>query len=295
MHFEQLQYIAEIGKQGSITTAAEKLHVSPPAISKSISNLEKELGIQIFKRSKTGMVPTQQGKAVIKKAYEVLSKIIELKEEAKLQETLAKTELKISCIPGLTYSAFNSLLKLQIDFPEVIVEIQEDDLRKIFKDVKTGKCDIGIIASNKRELEEELDLVYKELAIGSPCILVGKNSPFAFHEYVTPEDLKNECLATYKGDLMKFLLKSYFSKNRVVISSNNVEIIRKAIIEGMGIGIAFEEIFKNDADVLNGDILIIPLRNSDLLIKSIYSIHANDKPLTPPAQLFLKFVQDYWG
>lgn len=294
MHFEQLQYIAEIGKQGSITTAAEKLHVSPPAISKSISNLEKELGIQIFRRSKTGMVPTQQGKAVIKKAYEVISKIHELREEAKIQEALAKTELKISCLPGLTYSVFNSLLKLQIDFPEVIVEIHEDDLRKIIKDVKTGKCDIGLIASNKSELKEELDLMYKELAIGSPCILVGKNSPFAFHEYVTPKDLKGECLATYKGDLMKFLLNSYFSKNRVVISSNNVEIIRKAIIEGMGIGIAYEEIFKTDVDVLNGEIIIIPLKNSDLLVKPICSIHANDKPLTPPAETFLNYVQEYW-
>lgn len=294
MHFEQLQYIAEIGKQGSITTAAEKLHVSPPAISKSISNLEKELGIQIFRRSKTGMVPTQQGKAIIKKAFEVISKIHELKEEAKLQEALAKTEIKISCLPGLTYSAFDSLVKLQSDFPEVIVEIQEDEMRKIIKDVRSGKCDIGLIASKKLELQEELDLVYKELATGSPCIMVGKNSPFAFHEFVTPEDLKNECLATYKGDLMKFLLNSYFSKNRVVISSNNIEIIRKAIIEGMGIGISFEEIFKNDEDVQNGDILIIPLRNSDLLIKTMYSIHANDKPLSSPAQRFLNFVQDYW-
>ncbi|MFP7296340.1 LysR family transcriptional regulator [Neobacillus niacini] len=294
MHFEQLQYIAEIGKQGSITTAAEKLHVSPPAISKSISNLEKELGIQIFKRSKTGMVPTQQGKAVIKKAYEVLSKIHELREEAKLQEALAKTEIKISCLPGLTYSAFNSLLKLQGDFPEIIVEIQEDDLRKIIKDVKSGKCDIGIIASNQKELKDEIDLLYKEMAIGSPCILVGKNSPFAFNEYVTPDDLKNECLATYKGELMKFLLNSYFPKNRVVISSNNVEIIRKAIIEGMGIGVAFEEIFKNDEDVLNGEIIIIPLRDSDLLIKPICYIHANDKPLTPPAETFLNYVQEYW-
>lgn len=74
MHFEQLQYITEIGKLGSITAAAEKLHVSPPAISKSIANLEKELDIQIFKRSKTGMIPTHQGKAIIKKAFEVLSK-----------------------------------------------------------------------------------------------------------------------------------------------------------------------------------------------------------------------------
>ncbi|MGG1677182.1 LysR family transcriptional regulator [Neobacillus sp. NRS-1170] len=294
MHFEQLQYIAEIGKQGSIITAAEKLHVSPPAISKSISKLEKELGIQIFKRSKTGMVPTHQGKAVIKKAFEVISKIDELMEEAKYQEGLAKTKLKISCVPGLTYSAYNSLIKLHIEFPEAIIEIHEMATNQILKDVKNGNCDIGLFPAAKTDLKDEINIIYEKLGKGSPCICVGKNSPFAFHEFVTPEDLQNECFVSYiKGEYTNALLKTYFSKNRVVIRTNNIEIIRKAIKDGVGNAFAFEEIFKNDADVLNGDIIIVPLKNCELP-KPISAIYVNERLPSPFARKFLKYVQDFW-
>ncbi|PGY13079.1 hypothetical protein COE25_07845 [Bacillus sp. AFS031507] len=64
----------------------------------------------------------------------------------------------------MTYSAFDSLVKLQNDFPEVIVEIREDEIRKIINDVKSGKCDIGLITAKKIELREELVLVFSELA-----------------------------------------------------------------------------------------------------------------------------------
>ncbi|MGG1675022.1 LysR family transcriptional regulator substrate-binding protein [Neobacillus sp. NRS-1170] len=104
-------------------------------------------------------------------------------------------------------------------------------------------------------------MTYEKLALGSPCICVGKSSPFAFHEFVTPVDLQNECFVTYKGEFTNALLRTYFSKNRVVIRSNNIEIIRKAIKDGVGISFAFEEIFKNDADVQNGDIIIVPMKN----------------------------------
>ena len=59
MTFEQLRYIIEIQRAGTILAAAEKLNVSPPAISKAISNLEDELQINIFILTKTGSYPTQ--------------------------------------------------------------------------------------------------------------------------------------------------------------------------------------------------------------------------------------------
>ncbi|WP_180232773.1 LysR family transcriptional regulator [Bacillus sp. AFS055030] len=293
MHFEQLLYIAEIGKQGSITTAAEKLCVSPPAISKSISNLEKELGIQIFTRSKKGMVPTHQGKAVIKKAFEVILKVDEFREEAKLQ-ALVKTELKISCVPGLTYCAFDALVKLQTDFPEVIVEIQEKETFQVLRDIKNGKCDIGLLMANKTDIQSEFDIANETLALGRPCICVGKNSKFAFYEFVTPEDLQKECFVTNIGEFTRNIMNTYFSKNQVLIRTNNIEIIKKAIKEGVGITFAYKEMLTKDVDVQNGEIIIIPLKNCELLEKPVSYIYANDKQLTSPARTFLNYVQDFW-
>ncbi|WP_113927598.1 LysR family transcriptional regulator [Bacillus sp. P14.5] len=62
MNIEQIKYILEVSKEGSITKAAERLHLSPSALSQSITQLEKELGVTIFSRSRKGTTPTSEGK-----------------------------------------------------------------------------------------------------------------------------------------------------------------------------------------------------------------------------------------
>lgn len=90
MNIDQLLYVVEVAKTGSITTAAENLHVTPAGVSQSISNLEKRLGITIFARSRKGSSPTLEGKATIKKAYEIISKYQELLEESKFKKILSQ-------------------------------------------------------------------------------------------------------------------------------------------------------------------------------------------------------------
>ncbi len=80
MNIEQLEYVIEVAKQGTISKAAEKLHVSHSAISQSLSSLESELGLIIFKRSRSGTICTEEGKKVLDLAYEVYYKVQELKE-----------------------------------------------------------------------------------------------------------------------------------------------------------------------------------------------------------------------
>lgn len=67
MHIEQLKYIVEVTKTRSISIAAQNLHVSQSTISKAITNLEQELGINLFTRSRLGAIPTAEGKNIIKK------------------------------------------------------------------------------------------------------------------------------------------------------------------------------------------------------------------------------------
>ena len=55
MRLEQLQYIIEIEKTGSISKAAENLYLTQPSVSAGVSALEKELKFKIFKRTKSGM------------------------------------------------------------------------------------------------------------------------------------------------------------------------------------------------------------------------------------------------
>ena len=61
MNLQLLEYAVEVEKTGSITQAAENLYMNQPHLSRAIKELEKEMGIQIFSRTRRGIVPTEVG------------------------------------------------------------------------------------------------------------------------------------------------------------------------------------------------------------------------------------------
>lgn len=66
MNLEQLMYVVELSKSKSLSEAAANLHISQSALSQSITSLEKELGLKLFRRARTGTLPTAEGASIIK-------------------------------------------------------------------------------------------------------------------------------------------------------------------------------------------------------------------------------------
>src|SRR5690625_443661 len=98
MNFEQLKYIVEVAKAGSISGASKKLFITQSAISQSITKMEAELGVEIFNRSRNGDVPTDIGNTIIKKALETLAKMEEIKMVGNTDHKLMKRSIRICMI-----------------------------------------------------------------------------------------------------------------------------------------------------------------------------------------------------
>ena len=94
MTFQQLRYLLEVHKTGSISKAAENLFVSRPSVSLSISSQEAELGYPLFIRSQNGLIPSPQGRTVIKYA----NNICQTHEMIKNINTKEQTTIRLSVI-----------------------------------------------------------------------------------------------------------------------------------------------------------------------------------------------------
>jgi DNA-binding transcriptional LysR family regulator len=81
MHLQQLRHFCKIAKQGSISRAAEELYVSQPALSKTIKNLEHELGFPLFTRNGKSIVLNENGKLYLERIEKGLSSIDDAKKE----------------------------------------------------------------------------------------------------------------------------------------------------------------------------------------------------------------------
>ncbi|MGG3467399.1 LysR family transcriptional regulator [Neobacillus pocheonensis] len=265
MHIEQLEYIVKVAETGSISIAAENLHVSQSGISQSITRLEEELGVKLFKRHRRlGAVPTNEGKTLIKKAYEVLVRLQEFKEEAQSFNTVIAGNLKLSSIPGFMLFLLEPLSSFKNAFPNVDIEVSEKGTQHIIELVENNQIDIGLITIYEDLIKKREDLLFEVILEGKMEVYVSKSSPFALNKSITPQQLMTQNVILYNGDYVKRFandLISKFGPMNILFTTDNTEVIKKAILEGLGISFGPDFSIKNDPYVLSGEIVPIEIIN----------------------------------
>ncbi len=123
---KQLQHVIAIKKAGSIQAATELACISQSALTRSLMNLEDSLGVVLFERHKTGVIPTPFCNAIIKQCQQVLHDLDDIKHNADIYRKLEEGELKIGlgrASPGLVCQ--NILPKFVAAYPKVQVSIIE--------------------------------------------------------------------------------------------------------------------------------------------------------------------------
>ncbi|MDM5225976.1 LysR family transcriptional regulator [Cytobacillus sp. NJ13] len=295
MNFEQLLYIVEVAKHNSLSVAAQNLHVTQSGISQSITGLEKELGLKILHRSRGhGAVPTDEGRIILKQAYEVLKKLEEIKEKANSFNSAEIGELKVSSVPGLTTVLVKALAAFRQDYPQVNVEINEKSVSSVIDDVRQHKTDIGLIAHSPDWNINMEGIAFESLFEGKQKVYVSKHSPLAFTGTISPHEILDQMLVTYYGEFMQYFVHDFFKKYKplkILFTANNLDGILQAIIENLAITFAPDFIMKNHPSVMNGDIIPIDLVNHGAVNISFGLALSEDKHLSIFPNKYIQYLK----
>ncbi|MDD3430253.1 MAG: LysR family transcriptional regulator, partial [Oscillospiraceae bacterium] len=145
MNLQQLRYVVEIEKTNSITGAAKNLFMGQPNLSKSVKELENEIGITLFNRTAKGVEPTSGGLQFLRYAKTILEQMDELESLYKPQ---AQSALQFSLsVPRATYISvtFSRFLNnMDCDTP-LDIQYKETNSVSAVTDVSTGCSSLGII------------------------------------------------------------------------------------------------------------------------------------------------------
>ncbi len=287
MNFEQMEYIKEIVNTKSISLAAQNLHISQSAISQSLFQLEKELEVKLFKRSRMGTIPTEDGRNIIRKALEIVRKVDEIKTEAQIINSSLKGELKIafspSALAGFLPYALSSFKR---DFPQIKINLIETYRNTIIEKINNNIIDLGFIPVNKHTKKEALANVnFKYLDYGGEMkIILSKNSPLAYGDAVSIEDLFNYPIVIYSSEFCEKVLKPLKKKNisiNVLFTTTNSELIKKTVAEGLAFSILPSSMLRDDPYVESQRIIPISLIDrefdSDFKFACIYSKKSGNK------------------
>ncbi|MBP1961594.1 LysR family transcriptional regulator [Paenibacillus aceris] len=263
MRIEQLLYLIEINQTGSISLAAEKLHVSQPNISQAIVSLEEELGVKLFNRSRFGAVPTDDGKLIISKAEEIISKVEELRESVGHHAKELTGLLSIASVPSLCLSVLPPALAIfKEKHPGLELEMLELDYQQIKQEVLSGNVDMGLIAVSRQYEETNKQLTVEKLMDNRVMACVGKNSPFSERTSISIEELAKQPILLNSDYLIEKLKKH--GEPNILFKLGNSEAAKRVIAEGIAIGFYTELGLKYDPYILTGSIVALEITGEDM-------------------------------
>ncbi|PGS49836.1 LysR family transcriptional regulator [Bacillus sp. AFS041924] len=294
MNFEQLEYLVYVANEKSISKAAEKLYISTSAISQSISQLERELNITIFNRSRIGTTPTPEGNIVITKAINILSNIKQLNEELCNLNSKKEKQLKIVAATAFFDIFQEAVTNFNIENPQISIDVDEMIQEQLLKGFHPDRYDVGFLPIEKEELDKYPKLGKKLIDKARIGIVVGKKSKLYNYEYVTPEDLNHEKIVILKNTKNNIVKK--FSKcitNHVILTTNNPRLLLNVVKESDAFSFIHEFTVKNYPTFRNDDLKVIPITYTDetsYIHQEIWAIYSLENGLSISSREFIKHI-----
>lgn len=297
MTLQQLKYIIQIVQYGSITMAAQKLYVTQPSLSKSVSELEQEMGITIFSRSNRGVILSEEGAKFLSYARQVVEQAELLEQTYKYGEPVKRIFAVSSQHYAFAVNAFVALVK---EYGKDKYEFSLRELRTndIIEDVYTQRSELGIIflSNFNREVlmrilkNKELQFVPEFTA--KPHVFVSRKNPIADKKTVSREDLRLYPRLTYDQGVNNSF---YFSEelHSTDDSPKSIIVSDRATLFNLLIGLDGYTISSGilSSDLNGTDIVSIPLESDEIM--EVGYIHISDRPLSSIARRYLEHFRTY--
>jgi DNA-binding transcriptional LysR family regulator len=149
MSLRQYEYALAVAEQGSVTAAAELLHVAQPSVSQQIRGLERELGVKLFARTPTGLVPTVVGRAFLREAQVAVSASRRARATARAGADELVGELVVAVQMGFgTRQLPGALGALRSRFPRLEVTVfEEPSSAELDQLCRRGVLDLALMAA----------------------------------------------------------------------------------------------------------------------------------------------------
>ena len=238
--FELYRIFYTVAKNGNITKAAQELMISQPAISKSIKNLEYQLGGQLFVRTKRGVVMTEEGKEFYNYIKQAIEYICSAENKFSELINLESGRIKIGVNSTLTKEFLLMYIKqFHSLYPHVDIQIETDLSSSLIQKLRNGLVDMVVLNLSENTYGSDIEIIKcKEI---TDCFVVNENFKNLLDRKISLAELNDYPLILQsKGSSTRTFLDSFAIKNGVVLKPNIELTSYSLVVEfakiGLGIG-----------------------------------------------------------
>src|SRR6266852_5256427 len=231
----------------NVSRAALKLHVSQPALSRQIRDLEDELGFSLLERTAKSVRLTDAGRAFLDNARALLQNADEAVTKARAVASAEPTELHVGYSPTPTAEILPKTLRaFQAAMPNVHVRLHDWSNKDILEGIRDGRLQLGLIVPPAKASALP-DLRYEELFHERVCVAVAPQHPFARRRAIPLAEVAAEPLIgltreDYPNyyDLLSVTFSKVKQKPRVIEEHDSMPGVLSVVEAGSGVAVAVD-------------------------------------------------------
>jgi len=291
MELRHLRYFIGVAEEENVSRAALKLHVSQPALSRQIRDLEDELGFLLLERSAKSVRLTEAGRAFLNEARAVLQRADDAVKAARAIAT-GGGELHVGYAPSLTARILPATLRaFQSELPGVRVKLHDLSTEEMLAGLRESKLQIAFVA---RPIASALrGFRFEELLRDPVCVAVAPKHALAGKRSVTLTEVSGEPIIAFSRkdypeahELLAATFAPIKIKLRIVEEHESVSSLIAAVESGAGVAVVTESLTCTSGPRLK----LIPIKPAPepLIVGAVWS----KEGFTIAAETFLKCAKE---
>lgn len=237
MRIEQLEYLTAVTRHGSLRRASEHLHLSQPALSESVRNLERELGVNLLDRRRSGARISRDGRDLLQPMQDVLDAVERLRSAADKQHHAGQLVRLATVNAGTVPLVAPALHAFRNGRPHAHVEMINARQGAIHEGLLEGSLDLGLV--NRLESDDVPPGIHSiDLITGHPVVVLRSDHPLASQASITLDDFKQQpFIAMRSGYLMHRFTRRLLDGEHpnLACSTDGAEMGKLLVAEGIGL------------------------------------------------------------
>lgn len=288
--FRQLQIFAAVARNLSFTRASEELHLTQPAVSMQIKQLEQSVGLPLFEQLGKKVFLTEAGHEVSRYASAITTQLDELKQVVDEMRGLQRGRLTIAVASTANYFAPRLLATFCQRYGDVTVSLDVTNREQLLKGLVENRTDLVIMG----QPPEDMDLVAERFLENPLVVVAPPDHQLAKQKNIPLQRLLEETfLVREQGSGTRSAVERFFRANQLALSTpmemSSNEAIKQGVEAGLGLGIVSMHTLAMELALKR--LVLLDVEQFPVM-RNWYIVHRSGKRLSLVAQRFQKLVKE---
>jgi DNA-binding transcriptional LysR family regulator len=290
--FRQLRVFNEVARQLSFAKAAKALHLTPPAVTMQVKDLEAQIGLALFERQGRQVSLTTPGEYMLVYARKLLATLKDAEDTAARLKQAEVGKLTIGMVSTAKYFLPRLLAEFRREHPHVEIRLAEGNREKLVGMLQANEVDIAVMGRPPRELATRAEpfAAHPHVFVAAPTHPLVREGGRVTVESLRPHDF----IVREEGAGTRAAMEAFFTdarlEPRVVMAMSSNETIKQAVIADMGL--SFLSLHTVQLELEKGLLVVLDVEGAPVL-RAWNVVHTLSKVLSPAAEAFRYFMLEH--